>query len=89
MIYYFVITDSSVHKQNYNQKLCTLTIAQPYPSEQAAVEQEKVQNQLESLSAKLDEVANKKEPIIAFRATGVKDSGTANSQYISPRHGEF
>ena len=62
--------------------------AQPYPSEQAAVEQEKVQNQLESLSAKLDEVANKKEPVIAFRGSGVKDSGGSSTESVK-QHGEF
>ena len=76
------------HNQNYNKKLCTLFIAQPYPSEQAAVEREKVQNQLESLSAKLDEVANNKEPVIAFRGTGVKDSGSSSTQSYSG-YGEF
>ena len=88
MTCYFIIADSSSHKQNYNQKLCTLTIAQPYPSEQAAVEQEKVQSQLESLSAKLDEVANNKEPVIAFRGTGVKDSGSSWTQSVK-KYGEF
>ena len=57
-------------------------------SEQAAVEQEKVQSQLESMSAKLDEVANKKESLIAFRATSVKDSGTSSQQSVK-KHGEF
>ena len=88
MTCYFIIADSLGHIPNYNQKLCTLTIAQPYPSEQAAVEQEKVQNQLESLSAKLNEVANKKEPVIAFRGTGVKDSGTSSTQSVN-KYGEF
>ena len=58
-------------------------------SEQAAVEQEKVQNQLEEMSVKLNEVANTKEPVVAFRGTGVKDSGTSSEQYLDNRHGEF
>ena len=62
--------------------------AQPYPSEQAAVEQEKVRSQLESMSAKLDKVASKKEPVIAFRGSGVKDSGNSHKQDVS-KYGEF
>ena len=55
----------------------------------ASVEQEKVQNQLEEMSAKLNEVANTKEPVVAFRGTGVKDSGGSSEQYVGKRHGEF
>ena len=40
------------------------------------------------MSIKLTEIANKKEPVVAFRGTGVKDSGTANEQRVS-RSGEF
>ena len=57
-------------------------------SEQAAVEQEKVQNQFEEMSIKLNEVANAKEPVVAFRGTGVKDSGSSSTQSVS-KHGEF
>ena len=49
--------------------------AQPYPSEQAAVEQEKVQKKLTAMSAKLNEIDSRKEPFYAFRVTSVKDSG--------------
>ena len=52
----------------------------------ATVEQEKVQNQLKEISAKLDEVANKKEPVIAFRGSGVKDSGGSTQQPVT-KHG--
>ena len=45
----------------------------------ASVEQEKVQNQLEEMSVKLNEVANKKEPVVAFRGTSVKDSGSSST----------
>ena len=40
------------------------------------------------MSAKLDEVANKKEPVIAFRGGGVKDSGSSSTQSVK-KHGEF
>ena len=33
-------------------------LAQPYPSEMASVEQEKIQNQLQDLTAKLNEIEN-------------------------------
>ena len=57
-------------------------------SEQAAVEQEKIQNQLEEMSVKLNEVANKKESVVAFRGTSVKDSGGGSKESVS-KHGEF
>ena len=68
--------------------VCTQIKAQPYPSERAAVEQEKVQNQLEVMSTKLDEIANKEEAIVAFRATSVKDSGGNAEQYVSKNPGK-
>ena len=40
------------------------------------------------MSAKLDEVANKEEPVIAFRAKSVKDSGTSSQESVN-RFGEF
>ena len=40
------------------EKLYTLYKAQPYPSEMATVEQEKVQSQLKNISAKLNEIEN-------------------------------
>ena len=43
---------------------------------------------MESISAKLNEVANKKEPVIAFRGAGVKDSGASSKQSVS-KYGEF
>ena len=73
-------------KNNF-KKILETTILIPtikaQTSEQAAVEQEKVQNQLEEISIKLNEVANTKEPVVAFRATSVKDSGSSNSQYVN------
>ena len=51
--------------------------AQAYPSEQAAVEQEKLKNQLATMSAKLNVFDNKK--IYAFRATGAKNSWSSPS----------
>ena len=56
----------------------------------ASVEQEKVQNQLELISAKLIEIENsgKYQPVVAFRGTGVKDSGSSSTQSVS-KHGEF
>ena len=68
--------------------VCTKIKAQPYPSEQAAVEQQKVQNQLEILSTKLNEIANKEEPVVAFRATSVKDSGGNAEQYVRKNPGK-
>ena len=67
----------------------TLYKALPYPSEKVKVEQEKVQNQLKEISIKLNEIANKKEPVFAFRATSVKDlTGNTNTQAVS-KHGKF
>ena len=40
------------------------------------------------MSVKLNEVANAKEPVIAFRGAGVKDSGSSSSQSYNG-HGEF
>ena len=37
---------------------------------------------------KLNEIFNKQEPIVAFRGTGVKDSGSSNEQKVS-KPGEF
>ena len=54
--------------------------ARPYPSEQAAVEQEKVQNQLKLISVKLNEIENRKEPVVAFRATSVKDAKASSTR---------
>ena len=68
--------------------VCTQIKAQPYPSERAAVEQEKMKNQLKVMSTKLNEVANKKEPVVAFRATSVKDSGDNAAQYVSKNPGK-
>ena len=63
--------------------------AQPYPSEQVAVEQEKVQHQLATLSAKLNEIDNKKEPVYAFRVTSVKDVGGSSSQKVGQSPGNM
>ena len=35
------------------------------------------------ISAKLDKVAYTKEPVIAFRATSIKDSGTSAEQSVT------
>ena len=43
---------------------------------------------MNEMSVKLNEIANKKEPVVAFRGTGVKDSGSANEQSVNKR-GEF
>ena len=72
--------------------LCTSIKAQSYPSERAALEQEKVQNQLEAMSTvvlqlEMNEIENRKEPLIAFRATGVKDSGTSPEQPVDKNPG--
>ena len=53
------------------------------------VEQEKVQNQLTTMSAKLKEIDELKEPVIAFRATSVKDSGTSSEQYVNISPGKM
>ena len=53
------------------------------------VEQEKVQNQLTTMSAKLIEIDNRKEPVIAFRATSVKDSGSSNQQRVNKNPGKI
>ena len=54
--------------------------AQPYPSESTIVEQEKVQNQIKEISAKLNEIENMKQPIVIFRAGAVKDVGYNNNE---------
>ena len=66
-----------------------LNKGQPYPSEHASVEQEKVQNQLAIISAKLNEMNSRKEPVYAFRVTSVKDSGTLKEQYVSKNPGKI
>ena len=43
---------------------------------------------MQEMSIKLNEIANKMEPVVAFRGEGVKDSGSANEQYVR-KHGEF
>ena len=69
--------------------VCAQIKAKPYPSERSAVEQEKMKNQLEVLSTKLNEISNfKKGPVVAFRATSVKDSGYSSEQYVN-RAGTF
>ena len=68
-------------------KFYILIKAQPYPSETPALEQEKVQNQLKIMSTKLDEIENRNEPVIAFRATSVKDSGSNYEQSVNKNPG--
>ena len=63
--------------------------AQPYPSEQAEVEQERVQNQLATITTKLNEIDNRKEPVYAFRVTSVKDSGTSSQQHVVKNPGKM
>ena len=47
-----------------------------------------MQNQLEVLSTKLNEISNRKEPVVAFRATSVKDSGSSQEQRVSKNPGK-
>ena len=61
--------------------------AQPYPSEQATVFQKKVHDQLTTISAKIDEIENGKEPVYAFRATIVKDAKSSGSEYVTKNPG--
>ena len=63
--------------------------AQPYPSEQAKVEQEKLQNQLTAMSMKLNEIENRKEPVYAFRVSSVKNSGTSKQESVYDNPGEM
>ena len=53
------------------------------------VEQQKVKNQLITMSAKLNEIDNRKEPVIAFRATVVKDSGSSWQQSVDKNPGRI
>ena len=62
--------------------------AHTYPSEQAAVEQEKIQNQMTTMSAKLNEIDNRKEPVYAFRATSVKNSWSSSSTSVNYKPGK-
>ena len=55
---------------------------------QATTSQEKVQNQLKPISAKLNEIENRKEPVVAFRATGVKNA-MSSSTYVDFNPGEY
>ena len=54
--------------------------ATPYPSKQAAMEQEKLKNQLATMSAKLNEFDYTVGPVYAFRATGAKNSWSSVSR---------
>ncbi len=63
--------------------------AQPYPSEQAAAEQEKIQNQLTTMSAKLNDLDNRREPVYAFRVTSVKNPHTSYTKSITYDPGEL
>ena len=82
--------------------------ALPYPSEQATVEQEKVQKQFTQVSKQIEEiksnsdsvrialeqkidqlVAVEQEPVFAFRATSVKDSGSSSQQHVSKNPGKI
>ena len=67
----------------------TLNKARPYPSEQAAVDKAKVQNQLAAMSAKLNEIQNREEPVYAFRVAGVKDVGSSRSISINRNPGKM
>ena len=79
-IFCYKVTIRSFHIQNK---------AQPYPSEQAEVEQEKVRTQLATMSAKLNEIDNKKEPVYAFRVTSVKDSGSPRETHVAKNPGKI
>ena len=56
--------------------------AQPYPSEQEALEQEKIQNLLARMTAKMNEIDNRKEPVYAFRVTSVKNAWSSYTNRI-------
>ena len=62
--------------------------AQPYPSEQEALEQEKIQNQLATMTAKLNEIDNRKEPVYAFRVAGVKNAWSSWQSSITYNPGK-
>lgn len=47
---------------------------------QATTSQEKVQNQLNPISEKLNEIENRNEPVVAFRATSVKDAKASSTR---------
>ena len=53
------------------------------------VEQEKVQKQLENISVRLIDIENKKEPVVAFRASAVKDSGGGSGERVSKNPGIY
>ena len=46
-------------------------------------------NQLATISAKLNEIDNRKEPVFAFRVTSVKDSGSSSQQSVSKSPGKM
>ena len=52
------------------------------------MEQEKVQNQLDEISTKLNEIENKQEPVIVFRVKILKNVGSSNQQAVTGP-GEF
>ena len=53
-----------------------------------AVEQEKVQDQLKLISVKLNEIENRKEPVVAFRARSVKGAKSSSTR-VNFNPGEF
>ena len=63
--------------------------AQPYPSEQEALEQEEIQNQLATMTAKLNEIDNRKEPVYAFRVTSVKGAGSSRDTHVTKSPGKI
>ena len=46
-----------------------------------------MQSRLDAISTKLNEIANKQDPVVAFRAAAVKDSGSGSTQSVKKNPG--
>ena len=56
--------------------------------DQVAKTQQEVENQLKPISAKLNEIDNRNEPVVAFRATSVKDAAS-HTTYVDFNPGDY
>ena len=57
--------------QNRYEKVTDSLAASNYETQKLRKELETIQNEFKQMSLKLDKVENRKEPIVAFRATGI------------------
>lgn len=55
----------------------------------AIVERKQVQAQFSTMSNKLNEIENRKEPVVAFRVTNIKNSGRSLEQLVNENTGKM